>query len=95
MLSPFGRGTFGLADGSILIGTDTVRVVIGLYFLEFEKLVIIYGFYIRMSVDLHLPFIYFHGLFDNGDLLHCEFYAAQLDDVATLHHIVNLLVVVL
>ena len=64
--------------------------------LEFEELLIIHRLKILVPLHLHLvPLIDLHDFLDYVDLLHCKFDAAELYNVATLHDIFNLVVLVL
>ena len=64
--------------------------------LEFEELLIINRLEILVPLHLHLvALIDLHDFLDYVDLLHCKFDAAELYNVATLHDIFNLVVLVL
>lgn len=74
-----------------------IHVVVGLNVLELKELLIVHR--LNVSVSMHylllVALVYFHDFLYNGDLLDCELDATQLDDVSSLHDIVNLAVVVL
>ena len=79
-----------------LILTDRVIIVVTFDLLEFKELLIIHRLEILMPLHLHLvALIDLHDLLDYVDLLHCKFDAAELYNVATLHDIFNLVVLVL
>lgn len=64
--------------------------------LEFEELLIIHRLEILVRLHLHLvTLIDLHDFLDYVDLLHCKFDASELYNVATLHDIFNLVVLVL
>lgn len=79
-----------------LVFTFSVVIIDAFDLLEFKELLIIYSFIVLVSLDLDLvALIDLHDLFDDVDFLHCKLYAAKFDNIASLHDIVNLVVVML
>ena len=77
-----------LAIGVIIVATFDL--------LEFEELFIIHRLEILVPLHLHLvALINLHDFLDYVDLLHCKLDASELYNVATLHDIFNLVVLML
>jgi hypothetical protein len=68
-------------------------VIVTFYLFKFEKLLIVNSFKVSMSLNLLISFIYFHRFLYDADFLNCKLDPTKLDYIPTLHHIVNLCVI--
>lgn len=67
-------------------------IEVALHLLELKELLVIHRLEVCMLVYndfILILFIHLHALLNDVDLFDREFYPAQLDDISSLHHIVN------
>ena len=90
-----GRGGLRIVMRAILLAIGVI-IVATFDLLEFEELFIIHRLEILVPLHLHLvALINLHDFLDYVDLLHCKLDASELYNVATLHDIFNLVVLML